>query len=150
MESGEFKECVSSRGLKKTVVDAAVCLAELDVADGDLKLARTSLASGSAGWAVVQCYYACFHAARALVMSEGFVEKSHRCLSIAFRDLFEREKLVEQGSANFLDEMRQMREEFNYGLKQISPQETLQIIGRVEGFVAQARNALGASSRLKK
>ena len=139
MQSNEFLECLQKRGLKRVEPDEALSKKELEEADSDLRLAEKSLESGAAGWAVVQCYYACFHAVKALVFSKGFAEKSHRCLAIAFRDLFEREKLVEEGSTNFLDELRELREEFNYALKQIGEEETSQIIGESKKFVGRAK-----------
>ncbi|MBI5176725.1 HEPN domain-containing protein [Candidatus Micrarchaeota archaeon] len=142
MEGSEFAECVAKRGLREMPVDPRVAHKELEEAALDLARARASLDSGSAGWAVVQSYYACFHAARALVLSRGYSEKSHRCLSIALRDLFEREGLLEKGSVDFLDGLRELREEFNYALKQISGVETAGIIEDSRKFIVQAQTLL--------
>lgn len=142
MESSEFKHCIEKNGLKKIVPDNALSELELNEASSDLKLARSSLASNACGWAVVQCYYACFHATKALVISKGFTEKSHRCLSIALRDLLERDKLMKEGSTAFLDELRELREEFNYALKQISEEETAEIIQNSEDFISEAKRLL--------
>ena len=63
---------------------------EIENAKYDLERARNSLYEEDFKWSAVQSYYSMFHAAKALVLKEGYREKSHFCLSIAPRELYVR------------------------------------------------------------
>ena len=85
----EFDKCVE-RGNLKEFAGAGV-----DVAENEFRAARTDLADAEFVFdhdmpkrTTITAYYAMFHAARALVLARGYVEKSHYCLLIAFRRFY--------------------------------------------------------------
>jgi len=86
--SSELKRLLSERKLLRIKADGKLVLKEIQGADYDLEKASRSLSSGDAKWAIVQAYYAMFHAARALLFSKNLREKSHRALLAALRELF--------------------------------------------------------------
>lgn len=55
-----------------------------------------------------------FHAARALLYSRGYREKSHYCLSVAMRHLFVADGALDQGMIDDLDDARTLREDADY------------------------------------
>jgi uncharacterized protein (UPF0332 family) len=72
-----FKRFVEERKLIRISVDRKLILKEIEGAISDLEEAKDSLSRKKFKWAIIQGYYSMFHAARALVYSEGFREKSH-------------------------------------------------------------------------
>lgn len=84
----EFERCVQTGRLERVAPDVAWVSRELEAAGYDLARARRSLRQRDAKWAIVQGYYAMFHAAKAMVLSAGYREKSHVCLAIALRHIF--------------------------------------------------------------
>jgi uncharacterized protein (UPF0332 family) len=82
----DFDRCVEKRRLVPlTVASPDVVSNEMRVAREDLEGADILLDHGQWRRATATAYYAMFHAARALVLSRGYAEKSHYCLLVAFR-----------------------------------------------------------------
>jgi uncharacterized protein (UPF0332 family) len=114
---------------------------ELKSAEYDLKRAQISLREHDAKWATIQGYYAMFHAARALIYTKGYREKSHRCLAIALKELF-----VDQGKLpteyfNHLKDAMDLREDADYGF--IYDEESAKnIIDRADKFLGYAKGLL--------
>ena len=78
--SRDFKNCLNKKKLYRS--DAAKALAgkEFTSAGDDLAEAELSLSQKRYKWATIQAYYAMFHAARAMIYSRGYRERSHFCV----------------------------------------------------------------------
>ena len=109
-----FKRFVEERKLIRISVDRKLILKEIEGAISDLEEAKDSLSRKKFKWAIIQGYYSMFHAARALVYSKGFREKSHYALLVALRELFGNQ-LESELIENF-EEAMSLREEADYGL----------------------------------
>lgn len=83
----EFDDCLRRRGLRRADLLPDAAVREIAAAHEDASDAESMLEGGQWKRLTVTAYYAMFHAARALVMNAGFVEKSHYCLGVAFREL---------------------------------------------------------------
>jgi len=115
--SYELKRLLEERKLLKIKPDRKMVTKEVKGAEYDLGRARRSLEEKDFKWATVQAYYSMFHAARALLYSEGYREKSHTALRIAVKELFEASgKLSSELLRTFEDAML-LREESDYGLE---------------------------------
>ncbi|MDI6904374.1 MAG: HEPN domain-containing protein [Candidatus Bathyarchaeia archaeon] len=90
-----FKRFVEERKLIRISVDRKLVLKEIE-------------------GATIQGYYSMFHAARALLYSKGFREKSHYALLVALRELF-KNQLESELIENF-EEAISLREEADYDL----------------------------------
>ena len=95
---------------------------------------------GNFKWAIIQGYYSIFHAARALVYSKGFREKSHYALLVAIQELFhdELESFLIQG---FGDAMN-LRQTADYGLT-FSEEGAFNVIETAEKFLLKTKEILG-------
>ncbi len=83
-----------------------------------------------------------FHAARALIYSCGYREKSHYCLSIALKALFIEEcKLDAQTGRDFLNAMN-LREVADYEAE-FSMEGAKAVIDSAEKFIEKAAVILG-------
>ena len=110
----EFERCIERKGLVRfTGGRADVVTRELEAAKADLAAANDSLAQANWKWAIVQGYYSMFHGARGLVLKAGYVEKSHYCLGIAFRELHGKEGAGLE-LAEALSRARTLREDADY------------------------------------
>ena len=83
-----FEQCLQRGKIVRISVDPGLVAKELREAEQDLAVAEHSLAEGNVKWAIIQGYYAQFHALRALVFSGGYREKSHSCLRYAVEALY--------------------------------------------------------------
>jgi len=115
---------------------------ELSVARSDLLDAKASYENQRYKWSTIQAYYAMFHAARALIYSRGYREKSHYCFSVAPRALFiEEGKLDSQIGRDFLNAMS-LREAADYEA-QFSREGAKAVIVSAERFMEKATAVLG-------
>lgn len=85
----EFEKCVKRGALKQfegagsDVVESELRAAREDLADAEF-LAVNEMPKRT----TITAYYAMFHAARAAILAKGYMEKSHYCLLVAFRELY--------------------------------------------------------------
>ena len=129
----EFERCLDKRWLVKMPEAGYLVTKELKVALDDLAEAEGGYQRGGYKWSIVQSYYAMFHAARALLYSQGYREKSHYCLSIAMRHLFVSQGALDERLIDDMDDARALREDAEY---------------RAEFSAAGARHNLTAAKRL--
>ena len=88
----EFEQCLENKKIVPFKQGKELVKKELVIAESDLSDAKAGYQDQRFKWSTIQAYYAMFHAARALVYSKGYREKSHYCLAVALRTL-----LVEEG-----------------------------------------------------
>ena len=110
----EFQRCLDKHWLVRMPEARSLSSRELDVAGDDLTEAQAAYERRSYKWSTIQAYYAMFHAARALLYSQGYREKSHRCLSVAMRHLFVAKGILEAVLIDGLDDVRALREDADY------------------------------------
>ena len=102
----DFKQCLENKKIIPFAKSKNLVNKELSVAKSDLADAQAGYENERYKWSTIQAYYAMFHAARALVYSKGYREKSHYCLSVALRALFVDEGEMDAKSArDFLNAM---------------------------------------------
>ncbi|MDH5391121.1 MAG: HEPN domain-containing protein [Candidatus Bathyarchaeota archaeon] len=137
--SFKFKQLLGERRLTKIKPDRKLVLKEMKGAKSDLETARKSLQDGNFKWATIQGYYSIFHAARALLYSKGFREKSHYALFVAIRELF-RDELDLSLIQGFEDAMN-LRQTADYGLT-FSEEGAIDVIETAEKFLLTTKEVL--------
>lgn len=135
----EFERFIEERRLIRIRSDRKLVIKEVEGAVSDLEEAKGSLLRKKFKWATIQGYYSMFHAARALVYSKGYREKSHYALLIALRELFENR--VESGLIHDFEEAMSLREEADYGLI-FSEEGATSIVKNAERFLGRVKEIL--------
>ena len=138
----DFEECLRRGSLKPAEPADDLVEKELAGAEFDFKTAQESFEEGNVKWAAVQCYYAVFHAAKALVLSKGFAEKGHRCLFIAFEELFVKPGLFEKRFLDLYDDLMLQRESADYDLSFIPKEHFAPFLEETREFLALAKKTL--------
>jgi len=82
-----------------------------------------------------------FQAARALMYSKGYRERGHHCLYLAMKELFVKEKVLENKLAEALYAAMLLREEADYK-RNFSKENAAAVIGKAESFLAAAKEIL--------
>lgn len=137
----EFKQCLENGKIVSFLKGKELVGKELAVARSDLLDAKAGYENQRYKWSTIQGYYAMFHAARALVYSRGYREKSHYCLSVALRALFVEEgKLDTQAGRDFLNAMN-LREAADYEAE-FSMNGARAVIASAEKFIEKAASIL--------
>jgi uncharacterized protein (UPF0332 family) len=134
--SFKFKRLLEERRLTRIKPDKKLVLKEIEGAKSDLETARKSLQDGNFKWAIIQGYYSIFHAARALVYSKGFREKSHYALLVAVQELFRYE--LETSLIQGFEDAMNLRQTADYGLT-FSKEGAINVIETAEKFLLKTK-----------
>lgn len=138
----DFKQCLESNKITSFTKGKSLVKKELSVAKSDLVDAKAGYENERYKWSTIQAYYAMFHAARALVYSKGYREKSHYCLAVALRALFVDEGEMDAKLArDFLNAMN-LREAADYE-SEFSQSGAKAVITAAEKFIEKAKVILG-------
>lgn len=136
----ELDKCIE-RGSLKRFDDAGT-----DAIGVELLAAREDLADAEFVFehdmpkrTTITAYYAMFHAARALVLARGYVEKSHYCLLVAFRAFYGSEGEGRE-LARGIERARVLRENADYQAEfsQESAEAVLEVARRFVRFAEEA------------
>lgn len=111
----EFKKCLKNRKIIRFAKAKDKVKIELKAAKEDLRNAKNFLKSRNFKYTTIAGYYSLFHSARALLYSRGYRERSHYCLRVAIKELFVKEKLLDEEYLDLFEEALGLREAANYG-----------------------------------
>jgi uncharacterized protein len=137
----EFKQCLDNKKIVPFAGGKSLVKKELSIASSDLSDARAGYENKRYKWSTIQAYYAMFHAARALIYSRGYREKSHYCLAISLRALFVDEGAMDTKLARDLLNAMNLREAADYEAK-FSQSGAKAIIASAEKFIEKATDIL--------
>jgi uncharacterized protein (UPF0332 family) len=139
----DFNQCLESKKIIPFARGKSLSGKEMAVAESDLADAKAGYENERYKWSTIQAYYSMFHAARALVYSRGYREKSHYCLSVALRALFVDEgKMDAQSARDFLNAMN-LREAADYD-SDFSKSGAKAVIASAERFIKKAKVLLSS------
>lgn len=109
----DFDECIRKGFIKIAPADKNEIEKEIASAKDDIAISDTSLEQGQYKWSIIQSYYSMFHAARALLYSRGYKERSHACIELFLEHIVKNNELDQNYLADF-KAARYLREEANY------------------------------------
>ena len=110
----EFKQCLESKKIIPFARGRELVKKEISIANSDLSDAKAGFDNQRYKWSTIQAYYAMFHAARALIYSQGYREKSHYCLAVALRELFVHEGKMDAKTVRDFFNAMNLREAADY------------------------------------
>jgi uncharacterized protein (UPF0332 family) len=110
----EFRECLNKKKLARFPSGPKLVAKEIRAALDDFDDARLGFSHGRFKWATIQAYYAMYHAARALLFSEGYRERNHYCLHVALRELFVGRGRLDIASLDSFEGAMRLRENADY------------------------------------
>jgi len=140
----EFEQCLENKKIISFARGKNLVKKELLVAKSDLSDAKAGYENERYKWSTIQGYYAMFHAARALIYSQGYREKSHYCLAVALRALFADEgKMDAQLVRDFFNAMN-LREAADYEAD-FSQSGAKAVIASAEKFIEKTAAILDIS-----
>ena len=112
--NADFERCLENKKIIPFTPGKGLVEKEISIAKSDLADAKAGFEDERYKWSTIQAHYAMFHAARALIYSQGYREKSHYCLAVALRALFVDEgKMDAKAVRDFINAMN-LREAADY------------------------------------
>jgi len=110
----EFRKALEKKRILHFSKGKALTKKELEAAKNDLNEAKDRLKNKKYKYATITAYYSMFHAARALIYSKGYREKSHYYLLVALQALFVDNGLIEDELAKDFHTAMVLRESADY------------------------------------
>ena len=138
----EFRQCIENKKIIPFATGKKLVNKELSVAQSDLSEAKEGYENERYKWSTVQAYYAMFHAARALVYSKDYREKSHYYLAVALRALFVDEGKLDAQSVRDLLNAMNLRESADYDAE-FSQAGAKAVIESADKFIQKVIEILG-------
>ncbi len=134
-------DCFRDGSLRRTAPDLENARKSIQQAKMNLEDARKNISIGCHRVALIVCYTAMFHTARAILFRDGVKERSHVCIPIYLRSAYP--SLAQY--ANILDSYRIYRHNAVYGLgtdvdeteAQEAARQTENFIGAIEKIVVE-------------
>lgn len=117
-----FTECEERGYIRRDASAPSRVTGSLDSADRFLAAARKNIGIKEFEMAEIAAYNSAFHSARALLFSQGYLERSHTCLVTAVSYLFKEDKEIQNFAAT-LDKLRLSRHNVQYGGSLVLPDE---------------------------
>lgn len=145
----DFKNCLDKKKLYRSDPAKALAGKEFTSAGADLAEAELSLSQKRYKWATIQAYYAMFHAARAMIYSRGYRERSHFCVVAGIEHLFGEEKSIDLKWVRALTNAMSLREDADYS-DAYSPEGAEAAVGNARGFLQEAKRILGGAGEREK
>jgi uncharacterized protein (UPF0332 family) len=135
-----LSDCLKSGMIRSYSASKDEIIKELGQSDNDLARAKETINVGDYKWSTIQAYYSMFHAAKAVLYSAGYREKSHKCI------LFFLESLVDDGrlEPHFAREFKSamfLREEADYEAT-YSEQRARDTVENASAFMVRMKNLL--------
>ena len=138
--ANDFDDCMKTGAIRSYSASKDEVIKEFGQADNDLIRAKDTMEAGDHKWSTIQAYYSMFHAARAILLSSGYREKSHKCV------LFFLERLVDEGrlEPHFARELKAamfLREEADYE-STYSERSARDTVENASAFIIQMKKLL--------
>jgi uncharacterized protein (UPF0332 family) len=137
-----IRRLIEERKLTRFRASSDIIENELECANYDLNRVKGSLEREDYKWATVQGYYSMFHAARALLYTSGYREKSHRALVTALNELYVKTGRLESVHFENLKHAMDLREEADYGMT-FSETGAIELARYAETFLTRVKEILG-------
>lgn len=137
----QFDELINNKRILVSPESIGWVQKELTAALDDLQEARDRFQNGKYKYATITAYYAMFHAARGLIYSKAYRERSHYALFIALETLFVATGQLEGLLVETFREVMLLREEADYG-GIFSEEGAALCISSAEKFVTKAKTIL--------
>ena len=136
-----FEECLRKHLIRKDESAIERMEKSLEISSRFLESARKNIEIEEYEMAEIAAYNAIFHAARALLFSKGYVERSHVCLIIALRHLY-RDELEFIDYLDTFDKIRLSRHNIQYGGVTTDKKETEYVLNFAREFLDVAMDLL--------
>ncbi len=153
--NGKIREFLFKKILLEQKKDKSEMQGHLLKAEHNLRFIQENLKLGFLDWSITGCYYACYHAALALIMTKGYASKNHLAtLCVLIKEFYKKDltkedietlsDLLDYQDVLFYVESKNKREDATYSSKiKFSRQEVEQLRLKSNLFVAKIKTILG-------
>ncbi|MCL4380682.1 HEPN domain-containing protein [Candidatus Marsarchaeota archaeon] len=116
----ELGECIEKGLLKKMPESRQAAERSIVKARAWLIEANGALKAGIYSTCLLAAYEAMFHAARAILIKDGYRERSHYCIARYIDEIYVKKGLLKASIIHIIDSYRELRHDTAYGIENIA------------------------------
>ncbi len=137
----DFEQCLQNKRIIPFAGAKNLADKELSEALGDLEEAQDRFSNQRYKYSTTTAYYAMFHAARALLYSQGYRERSHFCVVIAIEELFGKTDQLDMRLVRALNQAMALRHDADYSAE-YSKESAEQVLKNAKEFIQKTKRIL--------
>lgn len=119
----ELRDCIDQGLIRPVPPSAEKAAGSIKAADRWLEEAEKGMRSEAYGSSVIASYMAMFHSSRAILLRDGYREKSHYCIARYLEEKYAKKGLMEKKWIELLDHSRELRHESQYDVSFFATKE---------------------------
>lgn len=139
-----FKECLSKGMIRKDTSAPQRVQKSIEIADRFLYSAKKNIEIEEFEMAELASYNSIFHSARSLLFNEGYTERSHICVIVALKKLYNKNQTLINLLSTF-DRIRISRHNIQYGGLLIDIEEAEFVFNFAKQFLETAKKIINAA-----
>ncbi len=138
MALNEFEDCIEKGLLRKVAPSKDNAMKSIKRARMWLSQAKEAYDSDIYDSSILAAYEAMFHAARSILIKDGYREKSHYCISRYLERVYSEKGLLNKNLIITLDSYREMRHRVAYNTEfEATAREAKEAIKDSEAFIEE-------------
>ena len=138
-----FRDCLSRGLIRKDASAAERVKKSIEIAERFLSSTKKNLEIEEFEMAEIASYNSIFHSARSLLFSKEYTERSHICVIIALRELYNKNQTLID-LLNTFDKIRLSRHNIQYGGLLIDREEADFVFNFSKRFLDEAKKTLNS------
>jgi uncharacterized protein (UPF0332 family) len=139
----DYNDCIKEGLLRHVIPSKSKAMRSLNKAKKWLDEARKNLSASTFDSCIVSSYLAMFHTARAILIRDGFREKSHYCVARYLEEKYVKTKKLERKWIDLLDHYRDLRHRDQYDVSFFATEEEAKrILKFTEKFIERLEKLL--------
>jgi uncharacterized protein (UPF0332 family) len=119
----ELRDCMDQGLIRRIPPSEEKATGSISAADRWLDEAEKGIYSEAYGSSVIASYMAMFHSSRAILLRDGYREKSHYCIARYLEEKYAKKGLIEKKWIDLLDHSRELRHESQYDVSFFATRE---------------------------
>lgn len=139
-----FKECLSKGMIRNDTSAPQRVKKSIEIADRFLYSAKKNIEIEEFEMAELASYNSIFHSARSLLFNEGYTERSHICVIVALKKLYNKNQTLINLLSTF-DRIRISRHNIQYGGLLIDIEEAEFVFNFAKQFLETAKKIINAA-----
>jgi len=146
--SFDYYDCIKENLLRKIPPSTDKAKQSIKKSKEWLSESKKSLNGGASGSSILASYMSMFHAARSILFSDGYREKSHACIARYLEEKYVKTKKLDMKWVELLDHNREVRHDDQYNLSFFSTEEEAEnALKSAEDFLNAMEGLLGSISK---
>lgn len=144
----KFTDCLDKRLLRKDKPDKKKACVAVEISEERLLDAEISMEAEIYSATILLSYASMFHASRALLFKDGYMEKSHYCLIEFVKEKYIKNGLIDSKFSFLLNNAKEERHEVLYGLERTETKKDAEdVLETARDYLQEVKKIIGSKAK---